>query len=526
MIEKIKKHKYQCGVGALFIVMLFLHLFRLSDLPYAINIDEVGLWYNVKSLLTNGYDQGGNSWPLLFTNYYSEQSAMYTYLATICVKLFGDNLFALRLPAVLNACLIFIFGAKCTKKMFKSEVVTVAFCVCCTIFPYFVINNRIALDCNLMLGFSTVFLYTLMKALETCKWQDFLFAGIMCGLIMYTYAISYITIPLFVAITGIYLIVNKKINFKNAVIFLLPIVVLGIPLLLIQLINIFEWNKIIVLGITLPNFEWSRHSSVGLQNIVGHLIVFGKYILMGEEISLLTSNIFLSNFYIISIPFLLIGLIQIIKEKEFSFKKIILFWLISTFCTIMLIKGGIRGYQTNALMFGCIILILDGLYWLFQKIKTANVKKILFIMLIAVYIVSFGGFCYHYFCGDYNYNVYRYENANTDFAEVVEEVKNDKKVYCLVKSVYYKIAVSKDTISDPFIYDHIYDEVEDDWVFKEHIYIDDNFVFDYWGRFFNEFEENATYVIPLKEKDYIALMQEKENFSMEIINQYAIFRRN
>ena len=142
---------------------------------------------------------------------------------------------------MLNAAVIFIFGCKIINRLYFDKKVEVLYCLFITIFPYFVINGRIALDCNLMLGMSTVFLYLLLEAIDCNDWKWYLASGICCGLIFYTYAISYITVPVFVAIAGVYLIVHKKITLKNAVVFVSPIILLGLPLLLIQLIHCILW---------------------------------------------------------------------------------------------------------------------------------------------------------------------------------------------------------------------------------------------------------------------------------------------
>lgn len=523
-MKKLLAYKHQISVAILFITMLFLHLFRLGDLPYAINIDEAGLWYNIKSLMTLGVDQAGKSWPLLFANYYSEQSAMYTYLALICCKIFGESLLVLRIPAVLNICVIFIFGYKIVNHLYKNTKINMLFCLFCTIFPYFIINGRIALDCNLMLGFSTMFLWFLIQAIHSDKWYYFLIAGICGGFVFYTYAISYITVPLFVILSGIYLIRHKKITIAKIFIFLVPIVLLGMPLLTIQIINIFDLPEINILGITLSNFESPRHSDIGIQNVLAHLIVYGKYILFGEEISLMTSTIYCGNFYIVSIPFMFIGLVNILKGKEFSEKKFIVFWLLSTFLTIMLIKQGIRGYQTNALMFGCIILIIDGIVFAVEKITHSKLKHVFIYLLIVLYILSFGGFFYHYYCGAYNDNVYFYENSNTDFSEVIQDVEDGTTVYCAVKSVYYKLALNKDPIENPFVYERTYNEYGECISLREKIYENDNFVFDNLGGFLNNIDYNAIYIIPLKEQKMMEKMNDNSNFSCEIINSYAIFR--
>ena len=112
---------YNFVIFLLFSVFLFLHLYKLDGTISVINIDEAGLWYNVKCLINYGTDQQNNSYPLLFANFYGEQSAMYTYLAFIFVKLFGDTLFAIRLPAAIGSILIFIFGYKIINELYLNN---------------------------------------------------------------------------------------------------------------------------------------------------------------------------------------------------------------------------------------------------------------------------------------------------------------------------------------------------------------------------------------------------------------------
>jgi 4-amino-4-deoxy-L-arabinose transferase-like glycosyltransferase len=152
-------------------------------------------------LLNWGTDQKGNSWPILFANMWGEQSPGYAYLAFICCKIFGESLFAIRLPAVINTFLVLIFGYKTIDILFKNKKINLLFLVIYTITPYFTIISKMALDCNLMLGFSTMFLYFILKALDTRALKWYFATGIVAGLTFYTYALSYLMIPIFLIFT-------------------------------------------------------------------------------------------------------------------------------------------------------------------------------------------------------------------------------------------------------------------------------------------------------------------------------------
>ena len=151
-------------------------------------------------------------------------------------------------------------------------------------------------------------------------------------------------------------------------------------------------------------------------------------------------------------------------------------------------------------------------------------KKIFIIVLAILYVVSFGGFCYHYFYGDYNDNVYLYENSNTDFTEVCMNLKFEENVYCAVKSAYYKLAMTKDPKEHPFVYERDYDDNGECVALREVIYMDSNFTFDNLGRFLDDVQADSIYVIPLKETKMIDKMKSHIGFHMDVINQYAIFR--
>ena len=127
-----------------------------------------------------------------------------------------------------------------------------------------------ALDCNLMLGFSTVFLYCFLHSLETKNIKWYVVTGIVCGLTFYTYALSYLMVPVFLVFSLIYLTVFKKVTFKEILAFFIPAFLLGLPLLVVQLVNILGWDEFQILGITFTRFETARNGefAFSVSNII------------------------------------------------------------------------------------------------------------------------------------------------------------------------------------------------------------------------------------------------------------------
>ena len=73
-----------------------------------------------------------------------------------------------------------------------------------------------------MLSASITVLYTTARALETEKWQYYLLAGIVMGLSLYTYALMYIVLPLYLLLWLGYGIRLGKIRLRELLLLLLP----------------------------------------------------------------------------------------------------------------------------------------------------------------------------------------------------------------------------------------------------------------------------------------------------------------
>ena len=57
-----------------------------------------------------GTDRYGNSNPVYMINYGGGQSALYTYLAAILIKVFGYSLTVIRIPALVFSIIYLIFA--------------------------------------------------------------------------------------------------------------------------------------------------------------------------------------------------------------------------------------------------------------------------------------------------------------------------------------------------------------------------------------------------------------------------------
>ncbi len=188
-------------------------IFRLTMVPGHLDIDEAGSAYDALCLARYGVDRYGNSWPLYMQNFGTGQSSLYVFLCALIFKVFGYSKFGLRLPVVLFSLLNLVF----------------------------VFQARFGLDCQLMLGMSTLLLWFWLEALEHNSGWMYFACGVIGGLLLYSYILSYLVLPIFLLVLLIYTIFTKQFRFKMWVIMAIPLFAIGLIVIIRRLI--LNWKK-------------------------------------------------------------------------------------------------------------------------------------------------------------------------------------------------------------------------------------------------------------------------------------------
>ena len=85
---------------------------RIYNFPEGIpeiNVDEIITAINAKSIAETGKDIQGQSFPIYLKGW-GGQSIILLYFMTLTIKIFGYNLFAIRLPMLIISCIsLFVF---------------------------------------------------------------------------------------------------------------------------------------------------------------------------------------------------------------------------------------------------------------------------------------------------------------------------------------------------------------------------------------------------------------------------------
>lgn len=429
-------------VGCVILAAVFLRTYRIATLPLGLHIDEAGLGLNAWSIANFGTDRYANYLPVLPSNFYSEQSAFYTYFCALLVKLFGLNMYTLRMPGVIMGVLTVIFGALLMRERWGNQGFFAGL-VLISIFPYFIMNCRFALDCNVMLGMLSISLYffvRLLKKVQDCPDQKlygyFAIMGVLFGITLYTYIIAAIAIAMFCVLFGLYYLFYKKDNrllrLKQLLFLALPLCVMVIPLILVFCVNYFDLEPITTPFFSIPKMFINRTEEVEL-SLAG---IWGK--LKNLRYLLTSDGKFGSSerywtMYRCSVCFVAIGGIYSVYQSVQDWKNrrlsIDLFMLFITFAEVfMFLLCGYYNYHINGIFIALAYFCISGVLFLFEMCRKHFAKLAYVAALVLLYGVSFAGFAKEYFASEPVVAFQVYDGVNSALC-LLEDVQKEKEIY-------------------------------------------------------------------------------------------------
>lgn len=383
---------------ALFVVFLFSRLVLLNIVPAGIHMDELGMAYDAKCLAEYGTDRHGIRYPFYLQAYGGGQSALYAYLASICIRLFGYSVRVIRLPAVFCAIPCFFASFFLVREMFQSKKWALLGPVFVTITPYFMMSERWALDCNLFLSLVTVAFYFYYKAIQSEKLKYYIFAGISLGITLYTYIISYLVLPLFLLFATLYLIYIKKFDLRKTIALAVPLFLLALPLLLMQLINMRIFPEFSTVFSDFKALPWYRGGEFSFGNIPKNLYYI-KVLTCGGEWLTYNALYEYGPLYLFSLPLLIYGFClsirdayRSLKQKTFHISVLILVFLFFSYFVLMLIMD-LNIYKGNEIFLPFILLIILAIRNIGKK---SQLSVSLILLCFALGFLSFSNFYFRY----------------------------------------------------------------------------------------------------------------------------------
>ncbi|MCM1045868.1 MAG: glycosyltransferase family 39 protein [Candidatus Gastranaerophilales bacterium] len=442
--EKTRKGILCIAAGCMIFAAVFLRTYRIATIPYGMHIDEAGLGLNAWSIANFGTDRYGNYLPVLPSNFYSEQSAFYTYFCALLVKFFGLNLYTLRMPGVFMGVLTVIFGALLMRERWGTKGFFVGLLLL-GIFPYFIMNCRFALDCNVMLGMLTISLYYFVRLLKKVqedpdqrRYGNFALLGILFGITLYTYIIAAIAIAVFGVLFGVYYLFYRKENrflrMKQLLFLAVPLGIMAIPLILVFCVNYFDLEPIVTPFFSVPKMLVNRTEEVELslaglkgklRNLLYPLTSDGKF---GSSDRYWTM-------YRCSVIFVAVGGIHSIyrsvrdlMEKRLSIDLVMLF---VTFGEVVLfLLCGYYNYHINGIFIALAYFCVGGVLFFWGLCKKHWTKAVCIAALILFYGLSFAGFVKEYFASE-EVPAFQVYNGVSGALSLLEDKQKEKEIYIL-----------------------------------------------------------------------------------------------
>lgn len=493
---------------AIFLVLVFItRIYKFGEIPSFIQVDEAGAAYDAYCLAEYGIDRYQNSYPLYLINFGGGQSALYAYATIPFIKLFGANIVAYRLPELLFFLMgILVCYILINKVKDKKTALLYAFLI--IISPWNIEASRQGLDCNLL---APMFMLDLLLLINAKKNYQYIIAGISIGITLYTYCLSWLLIPAFLAVYIIYMLIIKKINFKQIILMGIPIAIFAIPLIYLLLLNKGYASRTNFGIFTIPKLFSFRQGEISISNI----FKYGKYSL---------KTIFCDQYgmYIVQIPLFIIGFIVGIKEfiksiktKEFNFTGLItIVFAVLLICNILVTVGTLN--RANILYLPMLYIITIGI------IELSKGSRCTFISIIALLIVLFTLFEVSYYNLDNENGRWSYyPYTDKEIYEITKKLENDdetkdvKKYFTISNKAEVYIYTMLVNLPSPYeLKFKTFQRVEN---YREYNFIYDKIITE-------EMIKGKSIIIVNKKQSDVIEGLEKRNFSKEETELYCIMR--
>lgn len=402
----------------IFLVALFLRLYKIGSVPPSPSLDEVSIGYNAYSILKTGEDEYGTKFPVLLRAYDDWRPALYVYLVIPFVNFFGLTVTSVRLPSVILSILVVAATYFLVVKIFSSWKYAIHLGLLSSLLlainPWQIYLSRLGHEANAGFAF---FVFSLFFFFRNNIYLFFTFLALS----FVSYQSEKIFLPLFF-IALVFLFKDRFLHRKKQVaigVFIAVIVVFPFfkatlepnALIRFKATNIIEANQerfqkeALILA---ENVKENNILGIIIHNrrLVAAKIVFEGYISHFNPVWLFFNPLAdkhkvpgLGLFYLWEAPLLILGVFWLVKSKiDKKIKLLFLSWLF-----IAPLPGAITTDAPHAMRIYTFLPlpnILVGLglvqiYLFFQRYKIQ--KGTLYILFVILVTVSILYFSYKYF---------------------------------------------------------------------------------------------------------------------------------
>lgn len=228
---------------AILVIATAFRTFKLGEVPYGLNQDEVSTAYDAFSIGYFGIDRMGNSLPIFLESWGNGMQALSSYLLVPFYYVFGVSVLSFRgagaFIGVLSVLLVYLL---CSEIFTRRQGLVSAFLV--AISPWHVMQSRWFFEAT---SLPFLFLAALTVFVMAAKRKSFLglcAASALFGICMYTYGPAHLVVPIFFFLACSHLLVNKTFHRKQIILVFVLFCASALPLAYYFLVNSFGFPQV------------------------------------------------------------------------------------------------------------------------------------------------------------------------------------------------------------------------------------------------------------------------------------------
>lgn len=437
-------------LGCIFVLGMLLRFFALSSYPVGFQIDEAILGYTGYSLLETGRDTNNYIFPL-YTEVFGDYLPTGYHLLTIPgIKLFGLTEFSTRLPGALFGSISVLAMYFLALSFFRDKRIGLLSALFLAVTPWHIMLSRGSSEAVLSLFFIILGFAGLLLSIEKQN-KKMLFLGALSLVVSYfIYHTPRLFVPLLVIAATMLLIprLRKAGRQYMNLFFVASFVVIGVAFLLLVVfkggtdrfnqVSIFSFPETRLVLEEQLREDGVNQSPILLTRFFHNKVINYSFTFLDQYFSHFTFNfLFLKGglpimfqipnmglLYIVTLPFLLYGMILAFVRKD-HFGKIILIWLLLGPVVSALTTDDIPNIRRSVVMLPPIT-ILSALGFL-EVMKNITRYRKLFVGAIAVlFILNISYFLHQYFV---HAKLHRPWYRNNGVKEMMQAVRSEYDNY-------------------------------------------------------------------------------------------------
>lgn len=411
----IKSHLY---ITFIIVIAAIVRLIAITSNPPALNWDEISHGYNAYSILQTGKDEWGETFPSIFRAYGDYKLPVYIYTTVLSVASFGLNEFAVRLPSVVAGTVTVFFTYLLTLELLKNRTnkkqIALWSALLVAFEPWTFFISRGAFEANLALSLIILGVYFFLRGLQYPK--QFIVSALCFGLSVWTYNSARVFVPLFVfCLVILYFRQLRKLIQLNkfvAIVSTIVLILFFVPMFYQLLVPVGQarYSKVAILdegsihqieearnNANLPpilnrlvNNRYMYFATQAGTNWMSHYTPDFLFLKGGTQYQFSTPNHGL--LYLFTLPFLSLGLIQLIKLRTKE-STLLLLWLILGPLASSITREAPHVLRSVTLL--PVPMILTGIgivyfvQWMLSKKFSVSFSPLLVPTIIAFLVLSF-----------------------------------------------------------------------------------------------------------------------------------------